>query len=613
MQRPPIPLPTRCVEALERLALVMGVFGTLTACLVLLGWRLGIPVLQRIFPGGGFIAPNATLGLLLVSMALIAGRSRPRISQWLGVGALIIGAVSLGEYLASWNAAIDSVLVTATLFLALAWWTAHWLERSEIRWRKAEETARISNARYRRLVESNIIGVSTAQSDGRITEANDECLRIFGYTRTELHEGKVYWDPSISPKNRASPSLGETLVAGRATPREHEIVRRDGSRMPILVGLARLDEEGDPVVAFTLDLTERKRAETERDRFFTLSLDLLCAAGIDGYFRRLNPAFERILGYSEAELLARPFFDFVHPEDRKATQAVVEALAQGEETVGFENRYRCKDGSLRWMQWTAAAAPDGTIFAAARDITERKETEEKLRKMVAELARSNDELQQFAYVASHDLQEPLRAVTGCVQILKQRYQGQLDARADELIGHVVDGATRMKRLIEDLIDYSKVGRREVESDPVDLQACMEDALINLRTLTKEKEAVVTHGELPVVPGNATLLTQLFQNLLGNALKFCRAQPPRIHVATAQQADGWILSISDNGIGIDAQYFERVFGVFQRLHTRREFEGTGIGLAVCRKIMERHGGRIWVESEVGRGSVFRMFLPERAAL
>ncbi len=591
----------------------MGVFGTLTACLVLLGWRLGIPVLQRIFPGGGFIAPNATLGLLLVSMALIAGRSRPRISQWLGVGALIIGAVSLGEYLASWNAAIDSVLVTATLFLALAWWTAHWLERSEIRWRKAEETARISNARYRRLVESNIIGVSTAQSDGRITEANDECLRIFGYTRTELHEGKVYWDPSISPKNRASPSLGETLVAGRATPREHEIVRRDGSRMPILVGLARLDEEGDPVVAFTLDLTERKRAETERDRFFTLSLDLLCAAGIDGYFRRLNPAFERILGYSEAELLARPFFDFVHPEDRKATQAVVEALAQGEETVGFENRYRCKDGSLRWMQWTAAAAPDGTIFAAARDITERKETEEKLRKMVAELARSNDELQQFAYVASHDLQEPLRAVTGCVQILKQRYQGQLDARADELIGHVVDGATRMKRLIEDLIDYSKVGRREVESDPVDLQACMEDALINLRTLTKEKEAVVTHGELPVVPGNATLLTQLFQNLLGNALKFCRAQPPRIHVATAQQADGWILSISDNGIGIDAQYFERVFGVFQRLHTRREFEGTGIGLAVCRKIMERHGGRIWVESEVGRGSVFRMFLPERAAL
>ncbi len=355
----------------------------------------------------------------------------------------------------------------------------------------------------------------------------------------------------------------------------------------------------------------RGEAEEERDRFFTVSLDLLCVAGTDGRFRRLNPAFERTLGYTQEELLARPFIDFVHPDDRAATLEVVSQLARGEETVGFENRYRCKDGALRWMLWSAAATPDGAVYAAARDITERKRGEAELRQTASELQRSNSELAQFAYLASHDLQEPLRAVAGCIQLLQQRYSGQLDARADELIGHVVDGATRMKALIGDLLAYSKVGRGEPEESPVDLDSALQHALLNLRAAIEESGAKITHDPLPTVPGNATLLAQLFQNLIGNSIKFRGDAAPEIHIAAGHRSGEWAFALSDNGIGIEPEYFERIFGIFQRLHTRRDFPGTGIGLALCKKIVERHGGRIAVQSKPGSGSTFRFTLSDHA--
>lgn len=344
------------------------------------------------------------------------------------------------------------------------------------------------------------------------------------------------------------------------------------------------------------------------DRFFTLSLDMLCIAGTDGFFRRLNPAFEKTLGYSEAELLSQPFIEFVHPEDRERTQTEVERLAARAKTVDFENRYRCKDGSWRWLLWTAIAAPDGSIYAAARDITDRKRAERELQRTVAELQRYTAELEQFAYIASHDLQEPLRAVAGCAQILNERYGGQLDADADELIGHIVDGATRMKRLIGDLLTYSRAGRRALEVQQFSAERPLGTALANLRPAIEQSGARITHGPLPEVRADETQLTQLFQHLIGNAIKFRGERVPEITVEGERRGAEWLFSVRDNGIGIEPRFFDRVFGVFQRLHTQREFGGTGMGLALCKKIVERHGGRIWVESEPGKGSAFFFTLP-----
>jgi signal transduction histidine kinase len=226
------------------------------------------------------------------------------------------------------------------------------------------------------------------------------------------------------------------------------------------------------------------------------------------------------------------------------------------------------------------------------------------------LLRSNTELEQFAYVASHDLQEPLRAVTGCVQLLQQRYQGQLDSRADVLITHIVDGAIRMQTLINDLLAYSRIDSRGWRLELVDCAAVLRDVLVNLEVAIKESGAAVTHGALPTVMADRLQLAQIFQNLLSNALKFRGEQPPDIHVGVEYRAGEWRFAVRDNGIGIESPYRERIFTIFQRLHTRREYPGTGIGLAICKKIVERRGGRIWVESESGKGSTFFFTIPDR---
>ncbi len=229
-----------------------------------------------------------------------------------------------------------------------------------------------------------------------------------------------------------------------------------------------------------------------------------------------------------------------------------------------------------------------------------------------ELARSNHDLEQFAYVASHDLQEPLRAVAGPLQLLQRRYEGQLDARADEFIGHAVDGATRMQTLIDDLLSYSRVGRLDDPRAPVQSAHALELALKNLSLVIQESGAEVTHDGLPVVLGISTQLALLFQNLVANAIKFRRTdRPPRIHIRAERAGDEWRFSVADNGIGIAEQYFERIFVIFQRLHTRRDYPGTGLGLALCKRIVEHHGGKIWLQSTPGEGTTFFFTLPRAA--
>ncbi len=246
------------------------------------------------------------------------------------------------------------------------------------------------------------------------------------------------------------------------------------------------------------------------------------------------------------------------------------------------------------------------------EVVVRRQGEDKLREIMSELRRSNEDLEQFAYVASHDLQEPLRMVTSYMQLLERRYKGILDSDADEFINYAVDGATRMRNMITALLDYSRVGTHGKPFEKVEGEVVFDQALSNLEVTIVENEAIITHDPLPAVLGDHIQLVQLFQNLIGNAIKFHGEDRPCVHInATQQRFEGdWMVSVSDNGVGIDPEYADRVFEIFHRLHTKEEYPGTGIGLSVCRKIVERHGGRIWMESDSGKGSTFYFTIPMR---
>jgi signal transduction histidine kinase len=251
-----------------------------------------------------------------------------------------------------------------------------------------------------------------------------------------------------------------------------------------------------------------------------------------------------------------------------------------------------------------------SLSVAIVEALRSKRIEDRLVRQTEELKRSNEELEQFAYVVSHDLQEPLRSINGFVQLLARRRREVKDEKSEHYTERIVAGVGRMRELIDDLLEYSRVSTRGNLFEPVDCGEIVTEALANLESAIDKSEAAVTCDEFPRVQGDASQLTQLFQNLIGNALKFRNERAPQIHI-NAEKRDGvWVFSVRDNGIGIEPQYFERIFHVFQRLHSQQEYAGTGIGLAICKKIAERHGGRIWVESEPGKGSTFNFTIPER---
>ncbi len=362
-------------------------------------------------------------------------------------------------------------------------------------------------------------------------------------------------------------------------------------------------------------------------------------AALDGGVNELyvSPQIEALLGFSQKEWLEDPilWYTQLHPDDRERWHIEFARTCATGERFRSEYRFLARDGRVVWVHGEAQLVRDRAghplfLQGMAYDITERKRAEEalqalntELEKRVrdrtaqleeanAELARSNAELEQFAYVASHDLQEPLRMVSSFTQLLAKRYQGKLDADADDFIGYVVEGAVRMQQLINDLLAYSRVGRSGKGFASIDCTVVLSAVRANLRRTIEDCGAEVIVDPLPTILAEESQLLQLFQNLIGNAIKFHKnEEPPCVHVGATRQGEEWLFWVRDNGIGIEPQYTERIFFVFQRLHSRKEYPGTGIGLAVCKKVVERHGGRIWVESEPGKGSTFYFTLPDRS--
>ena len=411
---------------------------------------------------------------------------------------------------------------------------------------------------------------------------------------------------------------------------EYRVIHADGS-VHWLVVQARVFFEGQganrrPVkmVGTSQDITERKRAEAalQESEQKLRTLFEIVPVGICIYNQQrqivlANPAVENILRVDRERLLRGEYQDRQYlradqtplpPQEHASNRAVEENTP----VQNIETGILIEDGSLIWADVSAVPVDfaDWQAVVVSLDITERKRANQELHSTAEELARSNAELEQFAYIASHDLKEPLRAVSGMVQLLQRNYQGKLDERADEYIKFAVEGASRMQNLINDLLAFSRVGTQAKAFELTQMEMVLQNAEANLAAALRESGAVLTHDQLPAIYADTMQLTQVLQNLVSNAIKFHGKEPPQIHIAAERAANEWHFSVHDNGIGIDPQYFERIFAVFQRLHTRREYPGTGIGLAICKKIVERHGGRIWVDSQEGQGATFFFTIPDR---
>ncbi len=528
---------------------------------------------------------------------------------------------------------------------------------TERKW--AEEALRESEEKFRSISTSAQDGIIMMDNDGNISYWNEAAERMFGYTKEEAIGKEVHiflgperYHEAYRKGFKGFKKTGKGPVVGKTL--ELSAIRKDGMEFPIELSVSSVKVQGKwHSIGILRDITERKRAEEELKKYrhhleelveertaelktineelqreiverkrmeealkeseekyrriFETSKDVLYLTSREGKFIDINQAGVDLFGYSKEELLkidlARHLY--VKPEDRKRFQEMIEKDGFVKD---YEVEWKKKDKTKVYVSITANVRKDRNGNALGyegiiRDITDKKRAEEALAQKAQELARSNAELQQFAFVASHDLQEPLHAVSGYVQLLARRYKDKLDTDADDFIARTLDGVNRMQTLIKDLLAYSRVGTYGKTFKPTDCKAAFNRTLTNLQAAIEESSAVVTHDPLPILMADASQLVQLFQNLIGNAIKFRSEEPPRVHISAEQKGNEWIFSVQDNGIGIDPKYTKDIFTIFQRLDSSRNYSGTGIGLALCKKIVERHGGRIWVDSEQGRGSTF----------
>jgi PAS domain S-box-containing protein len=496
--------------------------------------------------------------------------------------------------------------------------------------RKAAEAHLVQmEARYRGLLEAAPDAMVVVNQAGDIIVMNVQAEKRFGFHRDELLGEKMtriipgrFAERLIADGTRTAADalmqqIGEGIeLTGR---------RKDGSEFPIEIMLSPLDgAEGILVTAAIRDITVRKAADAQLARMEARYRGLLEAApdamvviNQAGSIVLMNLQAEKQFGYPREEAIGQDITSIIPAGF--AERLVADGMRSPQESMeqqigsGIELIARRRDGSefpIEIMLSPLAGEHGILVTAAIRDITARKQADAYLLRKVEELNRSNEELGQFAYIASHDLQEPLRMVTSYTELLARRYKGKLDSDADEFMTFAVDGAHRMQNLIKDLLTYSRVASNERRLRETSSQDALAHALRNLQAAIVDANAQITSDPMPTVFADELQLVQIFQNLVGNAIKYQRHGSPRVHVSAAQNATGaWVISVQDNGLGIEPAYFDKIFGMFQRLHARDEFSGTGIGLAVCKKIIEQHGGSIWVISEPGQGSLFQFTLTE----
>lgn len=496
--------------------------------------------------------------------------------------------------------------------------------------RAAEERIRREKELSDNLIES-LPGIFYLFDDqGRFLRWNENFAAISQYGNDEIARMQPTEFFDGEGREHIRQRIGEVFVSGHSTA-EADFVSKDGSRRPyFFTGRRVLVDDRPCVIGMGIDVSERKRAEEALQRakaaqlFATLlesAPDAMVVSDRSGTIVFANSQTERLFGLPRERLLGQPLGALVPTELRERPRDPDETPV----TISVEADGRRADGSLVPVEikLRRIETDDGPLLTSAlRDITDRRRAEAEIHRLNAdlerrvvertrELERSNADLEQFAYVASHDLQEPLRAVASFTQLLARRYRDRLDGDALRFIDRSGAAVKRMQALIRDLLAYSRVGTRAGDFLPIDCEQVLADVLDDLHAGIAETGAVVTHDPLPTVAGDPSQLRQLFQNLVGNAIKFRGSAPPRVHVGARRDGPHWRFAVADNGIGIDAEYSERVFVIFQRLHSRRDYPGTGVGLAICKKIVERHGGRIWIESTVDHGTTVRFDLPAAA--
>lgn len=510
-----------------------------------------------------------------------------------------------------------------------------------------------SEAQYQDLYENAPdMYVSVDALTSKVKQCNQTLCNALGYCKDEILDRSIYdlYHPECHPQ------VGEAFHAfvytGEVKDAQLVLQRKDGSQLEVSLNVrAILDEDGNVLHSCSSwrDITDRKRLERQlqqvneeleqrvEDRTQQLRkanqslqqsqerLELALEASDAGWWHwqvqagelEWSPAYAQMFGFEEEDLQAnyQIWEKLVHPEDMPWINEKLNAHLQDSSVpYGFDYRLRTPSGAWQWIANLGKVVERDEQGQPVRmagmhlDISDRKEIEEQLQQLNQELKRSNEELGQFAYVASHDLQEPLRMVKSFTELLAKRYQGQLDDKADRYMNYITDGATRMQTLISDLLAYSRAGRFELTLKPTNLEQVVEQVCSDLQTVIQGKNAKIEVEPLPILDADPTQMQQLIQNLITNAIKYCEADVPLVQIRAELAQDCWTISIQDNGIGIDPEYAERIFVIFQRLHNKDDYSGTGIGLAICKKIVERHSGTIWMDSQIGQGSTFSFTLP-----
>jgi PAS domain S-box-containing protein len=475
------------------------------------------------------------------------------------------------------------------------------------------------------LLDSVKDAVFLHDTEGRIVYANEAAYVQLGYAGDSL--SNMMFQRLLTPASAKDFSAQtEYAVKHGKVVFESEHVRTDGGIMPVETQAHSLELDGEKfVLRLVRDISERKLTEKalkESEEKFRVTFENapvgMCLTNTEGRILSVNGTLCGITGYSREQILQRSFTEFTHPEEIGPTSDWLRRLLAEEPAAGsVEQRYLGSDGRVINMEVSASVLrqaqgkPAGLIMAL-KDITRRKEAERAQKQLMKELEKTNSEISQFNSLIAHDLQEPLRMVRSYSQLLEKRLAGKLDAEGEEFFSYVMNGGKLMQKMLEDLMLYLHQGANPEKLQDTDMNEIVAQALALLKSSISENQAAVSCGRLPVIFADKTQMLHLLQNLLGNAIKFKGGKPPDIYVKCEAGETSYVFSVGDTGIGIAPQFLDRIFKIFQRLHTREEYPGTGVGLALCRKIVENHGGRIWAKSEPGKGTVICFTIPKQAA-